>query len=148
MNQARTCWSVLLNKAQEEVARIHSELAALGERLDALKASRQRLLLLHQDYARAPQAGTVTSGMQEALNRRQFANQLLTLVDRVDADLQQVEQAIARARARLVLAERERLKMQSLQAHDEKQVRDDRVQRERRQLDEIGTLRHHYGAGL
>jgi hypothetical protein len=36
--------------------------------------------------------------------------------------------------------------MQSLQAHDEKQVRDDRAQRERRQLDDLGTLRHVHGA--
>ncbi len=147
MNQPRSCWSVLLNKAQEEVARIHLELEELKERLESLKASRQRLLLLHEDYVRAPQAGTVSTGMMETLNRRQFADQLLTLVARVDKDIQQVEQALAGARARLLGAERERLKMRSLQEQDEKQAREDLAHRERRQLDEMGTLRHNYGAG-
>ncbi len=148
MNQPRTCWSVLLNKAQVEVARIQSELSALRERLEALQVSRKRLVLLHSDYARPPEAGTVSSGMHETLNRRQFANQLLTLIDRIDADMAQLEQVAAHARGRLLSAERERLKMKSLQAYDEKQVRDEQVQRERRQLDEIGTLRHHHGTGL
>lgn len=148
MNQPRSCWSVLLTKAQEDVARIHLELGELRERVDSLKASRQRLLLLHEDYVRAPQAGAVSAGMMETLNRRQFADQLLTLVARVDKDLQQVEQTLAGARARLLVAERERLKMQSLQEHDERQVREDLAQRERRQLDEVGTFRHNYGAGL
>lgn len=147
MNQPRACWSVLLNKAQEEVARVQGELAALRERQQSLRASRERLLALREDYIRAPQKGAVSTGMMETLNRRQFADQLLVLVDRVDQDIAQVDQALARARARLLSAERERLKMQSLQAHDEKQVHDDRAQRERRQLDDLGTLRHVHGAG-
>jgi flagellar export protein FliJ len=86
--------------------------------------------------------------MVETLNRRQFADQLLTLVDRVDKDLAQVEQAQAKARVSLVAAERERLKMQSLQEYDQRQVRESQAQRERRQLDEIGTVRYHHGGGI
>lgn len=147
MNQVRSCWGVLQDKAQEEVSRLQAELAALRERLQTLKATRQRLLKLHEDYSRPPQAGQVSAGMMEVLNRRQFADQLLTLMDRVDQDMAQIEQAAAKARARLVAAERERLKMRSLQDVDERQVREARAQRERRQLDEIGTLRYQHGGG-
>ncbi|MFM8623980.1 MAG: flagellar export protein FliJ [Betaproteobacteria bacterium] len=147
MNQVRSCWGVLQDKAQEEVARIQAELALLRDRLQSLQATRQRLLKLHEDYARPPQAGTVSTGMVETLNRRQFADQLLTLVDRVDKDIAQVEAAQAKARAGLVAAERERLKMQSLQEHDQRQVRVSQARRERRQLDELGTLRYQHGGG-
>jgi flagellar export protein FliJ len=148
MNQVRSCWGVLQDKAQEEVARIQAELGALRDRLQSLQSTRQRLLKLHEDYARPPQAGAVSTGMVETLNRRQFADQLLTLVDRVDKDLAQVEQAQAKARVSLVAAERERLKMQSLQEYDQRQVRESQAQRERRQLDEIGTVRYHHGGGI
>lgn len=147
MNQVRSCWGVLQDKAQEEVSRLQAELAGLRERLQTLKATRTRLLKLHEDYSRPPQAGQTSTGMMETLNRRQFADQLLTLMDRVDQDMAQIEQAAAKARARLVAAERERLKMGSLQDLDERQVRETRAQRERRQLDEIGTLRYQHGGG-
>ena len=81
MNQVRSCWGVLLNKAQEEVGRIQAELQQLRERMLSLQASAQRLQQLHQDYLRPPQAGEVSTGMLETLNRRQFADQILVLQD-------------------------------------------------------------------
>ncbi len=49
MNQPRSCWSVLLNKAQDEVSRIQGQLQQLRDRLQGLQASRERLNQLHQD---------------------------------------------------------------------------------------------------
>ena len=148
MNQPRSCWSVLLNKAQDEVSRIQGQLQQLRERLQSLQASRERLHQLHQDYLRPPQAGEVTAGMLETLNRRQFADQLLVLIDRVEQDKAQVESAIAHVRAQLVTAERERLKMQSLLDKDLQQIKLSTQVREQRQLDEMGTLRFNLGGGV
>ena len=148
MNQPRSCWSVLLNKAQEEVSRIQGQLQQLRERLQSLQASRERLHQLQRDYLRPPQAGEVSTGMLETLNRRQFADQLLVLIDRVEQDKGQVESTIAHVRAQLVTAERERLKMQSLVDKDLQQVKISTQVREQRQLDEIGTLRFNLGGGV
>jgi flagellar export protein FliJ len=139
---------VLLNKAQDEVSRIQGQLQQLRERLQSLQASRERLHQLHQDYLRPPQAGEVSAGMLETLNRRQFADQLLVLIDRVEQDKAQVESAIAHVRAQLVTAERERLKMQSLLDKDLQQIKLSTQVREQRQLDEMGTLRFNLGGGV
>jgi flagellar export protein FliJ len=139
---------VLLNKAQDEVSHIQGQLQQLRERLQSLQASRERLQQLHQDYLRPPQAGEVSSGMLETLNRRQFADQLLVLIDRVEQDKAQVEAAMAHARTQLIAAERERLKMQSLLDKDLQQIKVSTQVREQRQLDEIGTLRFNLGGGV
>lgn len=147
MNQVRSCWGVLLNKAQEEVSRIQAELQQLRERLQSLQASAQRLHQLHQDYLRPPQAGEMSTGMLETLNRRQFADQILVLIDRVERDKAQVEQVMAQTRARLLTAERERMKMQALVDQDVQQLKLSSQKREQRQLDEMGTLRFNLGSG-
>jgi flagellar export protein FliJ len=148
MNQPRSCWSVLLNKAQDEVSRIQGQLQQLRERLQSLQASRERLHQLHRDYLRPPQAGEVSTGMLETLNRRQFADQLLVLIDRVEQDKAQVESTIAHVRAQLLTAERERLKMQSLLDKDLQQIKVSTQVREQRQLDEMGTLRFNLGGSV
>ena len=147
MNETRPCWSVLLGKAQEEVGRIQAAQQAMRERLQSLQASRERLLLLHQDYLRPPPAGAESTGMLETLNRRQFADQILVLIDRVDKDKAQVEQAMAQLRQQWLAAERERMKMQSLLDQDTQRVKSSNALREQRQLDEVGTLRFNLGGG-
>jgi flagellar export protein FliJ len=138
---------VLLTKAQEEVGRLQLALQGLRERMQSLQASRERLLSLHRDYLRPPQAGDVSTGMLETLNRRQFADQILTLIERVDQDKAQLERAMAQMRQRLLVAERERLKMQSLLEQDVERVKSSSAKREQRQLDEIGTVRFNLGSG-
>jgi flagellar export protein FliJ len=100
---------------------------------------------LHRDYLRPPQAGDVSTGMLETLNRRQFADQIMTLIERVDQDKAQLERAMAQTRQRLLVAERERLKMQSLLEQDVERVKSSSARREQRQLDEIGTVRFNLG---
>jgi flagellar export protein FliJ len=137
-----------MNKAQDEVKQIQGQLQALRDRLQSLQASRERLHRLHQDYLRPPQAGEVSTGMVETLNRRQFADQLLVLMARVDQDRAQVEAALARARAQLVTAERERMKMQSLMDKERQQVKLSTQVLEQRQLDDLGTLRFNLGGSV
>jgi flagellar export protein FliJ len=85
--------------------------------------------------------------MLETLNRRQFADQIMTLIERVDQDRAQLERAMAQMRQRLLAAERERLKMQSLLEQDVERVKSSSAKREQRQLDDIGTVRFNLGNG-
>jgi flagellar biosynthesis chaperone FliJ len=50
-------------------------------------------------------------------------------------------------RQRLLAAERERLKMQSLLEQDVERVKSSSAKREQRQLDDIGTVRFNLGSG-
>ena len=147
MLKPRACWSVLLNKAEEEVDRIQNELQQIRLRAQSLEASRERLLNLHADYQQAPATGSTSAGMQDTMNRRQFAAQLLTLLDRVKQDIAQVERVMAHTRQRLGEAEKERLKMQALVEQDLNAVRKDAAVREQRQMDELGVMQFNLGGG-
>ncbi len=145
MLKPRACWSVLLTKAEEEVDRIQGELQQIRLRAQSLEASRERLLNLHADYQQAPATGSTSAGMQDTMNRRQFAAQLLTLLDRVKQDIAQVERVMAHTRQRLGEAEKERLKMQALVEQDLNAVRKDAAVREQRQMDELGVMQFNLG---
>lgn len=147
MLKPRACWSVLLTKAEEEVARIQNELQQIRLRAQSLEASRERLLNLHADYQQAPATGSTSAGMQDTMNRRQFAAQLLTLLDRVNQDMAQVERVMAHTRQRLAEAEKERLKMQALVDQDLNAARKDAAEREQRQMDELGVRQFNLGKG-
>ncbi len=145
MLKPRACWSVLLTKAEDEVDRIQGELQQIRLRAQSLEASRERLLNLHADYQQAPATGSTSAGMQDTMNRRQFAAQLLTLLDRVKQDIAQVERVMAHTRQRLGEAEKERLKMQALVEQDLIAVRKDAAVREQRQMDELGVMQFNLG---
>ena len=147
MLKPRACWSVLLTKAEDEVDRIQNELQQIRLRAQSLEASRERLLNLHADYQQAPATGSTSAGMQDTMNRRQFAAQLLTLLDRVKQDIAQVERVMAHTRQRLADAEKERLKMQALVDQDLNAVRKDAAVREQRQMDELGVMQFNLGNG-
>jgi flagellar export protein FliJ len=145
MLKPRACWSVLLTKAEDEVDRIQGELQKIRLRAQSLEASRERLLNLHADYQQAPATGSTSAGMHDTMNRRQFAAQLLTLLDRVKQDIAQVERVMAHTRQRLGEAEKERLKMQALVEQDLNAVRKDAAVREQRQMDELGVMQFNLG---
>lgn len=145
MNQPRACWTVLLNKAQELVDLIQADMQAGRQRLQSLQASRERLQKLYDGYQTAPASGSASVGMLETMNQRQFAAQLLVLMQRVDDDVAQTERALAHCRSRLLEAERERLKMQSLVDQDLKAVHKQQREREQRQMDDMGVLQFNLG---
>lgn len=148
--QARQCWTVLANKAQDQCDRLQAEQQALQQRLQSLLASEERLKQLHGEYqARTTVLGENLTGMQDAANQRQFLQQLAALLDKVVQDQAQVRQAMARTRERQGEAERERLKMQSLVEQDLRQQQAAAQRREQKQMDELGVrqfnLRHAHG---
>lgn len=148
MNEIRSCWSVLLGKAQDEVAHIQAELQQVRQRAQSLQDTRSRLLRLYADYQQPAQAGSTSAGMHETMNRRQFAAQLLTLIARVEQDIAQIEHAQAAVRQRLAQAEKQRLKMQALLEQDQRKAHQYALKREQRQMDELGVAQFNLGAGV
>ena len=144
MNAPRACWSVLAQKAQDQVSLVQAEMAQGRARLLSLQASRERLQKLYDDYQKPPAVGDASPGMQETMNQRQFSAQLLTLMQRVQQDLAQTEAALAQARVRLNEAERERLKMQSLVDQDLLAFNAHTRRREQRQMDEMGVMQFNF----
>jgi flagellar export protein FliJ len=78
--------------------------------------------------------------MREAMNQRQFMSQLLTLMQRVKTDTLYTENAIIGIKERLVAAERERIKMQTLADQNAQAVRREENKKDQRRMDALGVM--------
>jgi flagellar export protein FliJ len=137
----RNCWTVLAQRAQDETARIQTELGQLLTRLESLNASKNRLQKLYEEYRKQENSASASlQGMREVMNQRQFMTQLLTLMQRVEMDVQHAQKQLAETRERLLNSERERLKMQSLADQNAQAILHLADKREQRQMDELGVL--------
>jgi flagellar export protein FliJ len=84
--------------------------------------------------------GMPSLGMREAMNQRQFMSQLLTLLQRVRADIQYTENALFDVKERLIAAERERIKMQTLADQNAQAVRKAESTKDQRRMDALGVM--------
>ena len=138
----RQCWIFLAQKAQEASNQIQTELAQLQARMQGLQQNQERLKTLYEEYRQQANAqGQEQSGMGAAMNQRQFMNQLLGLMQRVEQDIQTVQLQQSQTRQRLLEAERERMKMTSLAEQDARNVQINLNKREQRQIDALGLSR-------
>ena len=138
----RQCWIFLAQKAQEASNQIQTELAQLQARMQSLLQNQERLKTLYEEYRQQANAqGQEQSGMGAAMNQRQFMNQLLGLMQRVEQDIQTVQLQQSQTRQRLLEAERERMKMTSLAEQDARNVQINLNKREQRQIDALGLSR-------
>jgi flagellar export protein FliJ len=138
---ARPCWTVLSKKAEDKIALIQNELVQARTRLESLRTSEQRVQKMYDEYHEGlTRADTQSVGMREAMNQRQFMSQLLTLMQRVKTDIQYTENAIFGIKERLVLAERERIKMQTLADQNAQAVRREENKKDQRRMDALGVL--------
>lgn len=136
--KARQCWTVLADKAEDQCERIQQEMSALKQRQDSLQASEARLTQLYSEYReRINHPSNTTFGMQDAINERQFMQQLTALLIKVAQDLAQTQQALTHTRERWLEAEKEKLKMEALVEQDLRQQRAAAQLREQKQLDEL-----------
>ena len=137
----RNCWTVLAQRAQDEASLIQTELGQILTRLESLNSSKARLQKLYEDYREQENsAGHQLQGMREVMNQRQFMTQLLTLMQRVEGDVAQTEKTLTATRMRLMNAERERLKMQTLADQNAQSIIDLAEKRDQRQMDELGVM--------
>ena len=138
---ARPCWSVLANKAEEKISSLQVEMAQARQRLESLDSSRQRVQAMYDDYRlklNDPQGAS--QGMREAMNQRQFMAQLSTLMQRVQTDIQYTENALVGIKERLVEAERERIKMQTLADQNALAVQREENKKDQRRMDALGVM--------
>jgi flagellar export protein FliJ len=140
MRQARSCWPVLVNKAEEALHTVQNELNQAMDLVRQLEDSHQRLCKLYDEYRLQEQYrdGTVM-GMQASMNHRQFMTQLLGLQQRVLMDLGKAQTRLTQLRKKRLQAEIELHKMQSLVEQDNKAVAQDVKRHEQKQMDELGV---------
>ena len=138
--QARQCWTVLANKAEDQCDRIQQELASIQQRLEGLMANERRLRQLYTEYhERLTRPGTQSTGMQDAINQRQFMQQITDLISKVLRDQSITRQALAQARQKLADAQKEKLKMQALDEHDLHRQRVEEKLKDQKLMDELAV---------
>jgi hypothetical protein len=141
MTTERNCWTVLAQRAQDEASQIQTELGKTLARLESLNASKARLEKLYEDYREQENtANHSLQGMREVMNQRQFMTQLLTLMQRVANDVVHAETTLIETRKRLMAAERERLKMQTLADQNAQAILDLAEKRDQQKMDELGVM--------
>ena len=136
----RNCWSVLTQKAQDEEDTAQTALAQARARVLELQQSRERMNDLLEDYKQktlAAQAQVQT--MSQATNSRQFLLQLLSLVSRVDQDLQMALRELEQAKAVSLQASHQRMKMETMQEKDLQAVQAWQRKQEQKQMDALGV---------
>ena len=137
----RPCWAVLTKKAEDKIALIQNELMQARTRLESLRASEQRVQNMYNEYRDdLNQSDTQSQGMRETMNQRQFMSQLLTLMQRVKTDIVYTENAIIGIKERMVLAERERIKMQTLADQNALAVKREENKKDQRNMDALGVM--------
>ncbi|NDE24829.1 MAG: hypothetical protein EB002_07290 [Betaproteobacteria bacterium] len=137
----RPCWTVLTKKAEDKIALIQNELMQARTRLESLRASEQRVQNMYNEYRDdLNQSDTQSQGMRETMNQRQFMSQLLTLMQRVKTDIVYTENAIIGIKERMVLAERERIKMQTLADQNALAVQREENKKDQRNMDALGVM--------
>lgn len=137
----RNCWTVLAQRAQDAASLIQTELGQTMARLESLHASKARLERLYEDYRQQENSANQNlQGMREVMNQRQFMTQLLSLMQRVTNDVAHTENTLREVRARLLEAERERLKMQTLADQNALAVLTEAEKRDQRKMDELGVM--------
>lgn len=135
----RSCWSVLTKKAKDEEEAAQTESARARNKVLELQQSRQRMNDLLEDYKqRALAAQSQWQTMAQATNSRQFLLQLQSLVDRVDDDLKVALRELEQAKAVLLQATHQRMKMETMQEKDLQAVQKWERQRDQKDMDTLG----------
>lgn len=136
----RQCWSVLEGRAQQKVSQVQADIVRARTVLETLNASYKRLQFLYEEYrAQGTGATAITYGMQDAMNHRQFMAQLMTLSERVVQDIDKATTALNALHKKMVEAEGERLKMQTLDEQETLAFQVHSRKREQRSMDELGV---------
>jgi len=111
------------------------------KRLESLQSSEKRVQVMYDEYRdKTNTEGNQSLGMSEAMNQRQFMSQLLVLMQRVKIDIQHTENLVLSIKERLLEAERERIKMQTLADQNASAVQKVLSKREQKKMDDLGVM--------
>jgi len=135
----RSCWSVLAKKARDEEETAQTAAAKARNKVIELQQSRQRMDNLLQDYKqRALESQAKLQSMSQTTNSRQFLLQLQSLVIRVDEDLHKALHELEQAKAVLLQATHQRMKMETMQEKDLQAVQTWERKRDQKEMDSLG----------
>ena len=135
----RSCWSVLAKKARDEEETAQTAAAKARNKVIELQQSRQRMDNLLQDYKqRALESQAKLQSMSQTTNSRQFLLQLQSLVSRVDEDLRKALHELEQAKAVLLQATHQRMKMETMQEKDLQAVQTWERKRDQKEMDSLG----------
>jgi flagellar biosynthesis chaperone FliJ len=143
--QVRECWRVLADQAEEKVARIQAEINLIREHIQGLELSHQRVKEMVNDYLNPALGQQLMQGMQQMHDSRQFANQMMELMQRIRNDISKSEKVLAEAQLRRVKAEQERLKMEALMEKDQQALARYQQKKEQALMDAAGLVQFNLG---
>jgi flagellar export protein FliJ len=139
--QARPCWSLLAQRAEDQLELIRLEMTQANHRLNQLEHSRKRLHVMYEEYSQQfNQPGSQSRGMSRAVVLRQYMSQMLGLIERVNTDMAYTQNLLAALKEKMIEAEKERIKMQTLAEKNALELRVQSQRAEQRRMDELGTL--------
>jgi flagellar export protein FliJ len=78
--------------------------------------------------------------MSRAVVLRQYMSQMLGLIERVNTDMAYTQNLLAALKEKMIEAEKERIKMQTLAEKNALELRVQSQRAEQRRMDELGTL--------
>jgi flagellar export protein FliJ len=131
----------LTEKAEDKIVALQNEMGLARKRLESLQSSQKRVQVMYDEYRdKINTEGNHSLGMSEAMNQRQFMSQLLVLMQRVKIDMQHTENLILSLKERLLEAERERIKMQTLADQNASAVQKVLSKREQKKMDDLGVM--------
>lgn len=135
----RSCWAVLAKKAKDDEEAAQNVQTQARQRVEHLRASRQRMDDLLSDYKRrALENQAKVHSMADATNNRQFMLNLQELVNRVDKDLQAALAELQRAKVALMQATQQRMKMETMQTKDLEAVQLWQRKQDQKEMDSLG----------
>lgn len=135
----RSCWAVLAKKAKDDEEAAQNVQTQARQKVEHLRASRQRMDDLLSDYKRrALENQAKVHSMADATNNRQFMLNLQELVNRVDKDLQMALAELERAKVALMQATQQRMKMETMQTKDLEAVQLWQRKQDQKEMDSLG----------
>lgn len=144
----RACWSVLANKAQDQVQKCRADLAQSRSRVEQLTASYQRVSAMYEEYRQRERSiRQANDGLLSQANQRQFMSQILALAERVRTDLEKAQAVMDNEQKQLQAAELELRKMKSLEEQDREKARKSGERREQRVMDALGVAQFNLRRG-
>ena len=140
---ARKCWDVLAKKTEETLTAQQVALNAVKSRHQQLLQDQQNLIRMMEQYqVQAQEQLRQLRSVSDAANFSSFLNQLQTLLNKVQADLQAEELNVKRAKAKLDEAHQEHQKMTALQEQDRNKVQAWKDKVEQKEMDRLGLTLH------
>jgi flagellar biosynthesis chaperone FliJ len=146
--QVRECWRVLADQAEVKVARIQTEINLIREHIQGLELSHQRVNEMVNDYLNPSVGQQLMQGMQQMHDSRQFANQMMELMQRIRNDISKSKKMLADVQLKRVKAEQERLKMAALMEKDQQALARYEQKKEQALMDAAGLVQFNLGLNV